>query len=135
METRHFQKLVLRMKLQSFTCHIVNMRVLKYVFTRFVFKIKIFHSCRSCSTRVAIVSFLQHSFALVLQSCRSCLTRIVLISLVSRSCCIRVGRVAFVPFVSGTRVANQTRPSYYRELICNSLLYYSSLSGGCFEFL
>ena len=86
METRHFQKLVLRMKLQSFTCHIVNMRVLKYVFTRFVFKIKIFHSCRSCSTRVAIVSFVQHS----------CCTCVAIVSLMSYPYCTHLASFTFV---------------------------------------
>ena len=39
----------------------------------------VLHSCRSCSTRVALVSFLQHS-------CRSCLTCVALVLLVSNSC-------------------------------------------------
>ena len=59
------------------------------------------HSCRSCSTLVALVSFVQHSFrtcvalvslcrarvvsvALVLHSCRSCRTRV---TRVWNSCC------------------------------------------------
>ena len=65
MGKRHFQKVVLRMKLflslWSFTCHIVNKRVRKYVFTRVVIKIKIFHLRR---TRIV-------SAALVLHSCHT----------------------------------------------------------------
>ena len=59
-----FPKVVLGMKLflslQSFTCHIVNIGVSKYVFTFVVIRTKNFslvsHSRRSCSTRVAVVS-------------------------------------------------------------------------------
>ena len=102
MEKRHFQKVVLRMKLflslQSFTCHIVNIRVRKYVFTRFVTKSKFFtrvvrlalvsHSCHQCITRVALVSHSCHqclilvaSVALVSHSCRSCLALVLQIRL------------------------------------------------------
>ena len=52
------------------------------------------HSCRSCSTCIAL--------------CRSCRTRVALVSLVSHSCCIRVTGVALVSLVSGTYVVNQT---------------------------
>ena len=56
MGTRHFQKLVPRMKLahslKFFICHMANIEVLKYVFTRVVTRIKIFDSCR---TRAALV--------------------------------------------------------------------------------
>ena len=78
MRTRHFQKVVLRMKLfpslQSFICHIANIEVWKYVFTRVIIKIKIFHSCRARAVPVAFVSYF----------CRSCNTRV---RLVSHSCC------------------------------------------------
>ena len=61
METRHFEKVVLRKKLLlsllSFICDIANIGVWKYVFTRIVIKIFFFHSCRSCSTRVTLVSY------------------------------------------------------------------------------
>ena len=77
METRHLQKVVVRMKLflplQSFTCHIVNIRVLKYDFTRVAIKIKIFYSCRTRVVRVALVS----------HSCRSCLIRVASVAIVS----------------------------------------------------
>ena len=60
------------------------------------------HSCRSCSTRVALVQFLQHS----------CRTRVALVSLVCHSCCqyrTRVAIMSLVSLVSGTLVVNQTR--------------------------
>ena len=61
MGTTHFQKLVLRMKLflslLSFFCHIANAGVW-HVVARVVIKIKIFHSCRSCSTRVIRVALM-----------------------------------------------------------------------------
>ena len=62
METRHLQKVVLKMKLflslQSFICH--------YVFTCVAIKIKNFHSCIRV-VRVALVSLVSHScLALVL---------------------------------------------------------------------
>ena len=51
METRHFQKLVpstkLAHSLKFFICHMANIEVLKYVFTRAVTKIKIFDSCHT----------------------------------------------------------------------------------------
>ena len=76
METRHFQKLVLSMKmflsLWSFPCHIVNIRVWKYVFTRVVIKIKIFHSC---------------------------LTFVVCVALVLHLCCARVARLTLVLYI------------------------------------
>ena len=85
------------LSLQSFTYHIVNIRVWKYVFTCVVIKIKIFHSCRTCVACVATVS---HSccscltcVALVSHSCCSCLTHVPLVSLVLYSCCIHVARV------------------------------------------
>ena len=64
------------------TCHIVNVGVLKYVFTCAVIKIKIFHPCR---------------------------TRVVRVALVLHHCHIHVARVACVSLVSGARVVNQTR--------------------------
>ena len=79
-----FPKLVLRMKLfvslLSFTYHIVNVGVWKYVFTRVIIKIKIFHSYR---TRVVCVALMSHL----------CLTRVALVSLSCRSCRTRVARV------------------------------------------
>ena len=61
------------------------------------YKIKMFHSCRTCVFRVALVS---HScrqcstrVALVLHCCGSCQTRVALVSLVLHSCCICVARV------------------------------------------
>ena len=98
METRHFQKVVFRMNLflslQSFTCHKVNIRVWKYLFTRAIIKNKVFpsfltrvvcvalmsHSFRSCSTRVALVS----------HSCCLCLTCVAFVLLVPQPCCIRI---------------------------------------------
>ena len=72
MEKRHFQKVILRMKLflslQSFTCHIVNIRVWKYVFICFVIKIKVFHSCRTRIVSVALVSL-----------CHACVARVMLV--------------------------------------------------------
>ena len=65
---------------------IVNTGVSKYVFTRVVIKIKIFHQCRTRAVRVA----------LVLHSCRSFSTRVEL-----------------VPLVSSTRVVNQTRSYFF----------------------
>ena len=71
-----------------FHLQIVNIRVWKYVFTRVVIKIKIFHSCRTHVVRVALVSHLCRScltrvasVALVLYSCRSCLALVLLIRL------------------------------------------------------
>ena len=61
------------------------------------------HSCLSCSTRVAFMSFVQYS-------CRTCVALVLLVSL---SYCICVTRVTLVSLVSGTRVVNQTR-SYVR---------------------
>ena len=91
METRHFQKAVLRMKLflslQSFTCHIVNI---------------CFYQCR----------YQNQNFSLVSHSCRSCSTRVSLVSHSCRQCRTRVARVALVSLVSGTRVANQTRSNF-----------------------
>ena len=87
METRDFQMVVLRMKLflrlQSFTCHIVNIRVLIYVFTNVVIKIKVFHTCRTHVLRVAIVS----------HSCRTRVVRVALVSHLCRQCRIRVARI------------------------------------------
>ena len=55
------------------------------------------HSRRSCSTRVAIISFVQHScrtyIVLVSHSCRQCRTRVAFVSLVSHSCRTRVAGV------------------------------------------
>ena len=83
----HFQKVVLRMKLflslLSFICHIANIVVWKYVFTRVVVKIKICHSRRTRVVRVALVPY----------SCRLCLTRIALVLLVLHLCRIRVACV------------------------------------------
>ena len=105
METRHFQKVVLSMKLflslQSFICHIVNIRVWEYVFTSVVIKIKIFQSCCTRVVRVALVS-------------RMCCTRVPLVLLVSHSChqwCHTC--VAFVSLVCGSRVVNQARSFFY----------------------
>ena len=125
MEKRHFQKIILRMKLflslQFFTCHIVvNIRVWKYVFTRVVIKIKTFNSCR---TRVTLVSFLQHScrtsVALVLLVSHSCRT---IVAFVLHLCCIRV---ALVLLVSGTRVVNLTRSLNIRKQIIGRILIVS----------
>ena len=100
MGTRHFQKVVFRMKLFS-PCNLS-------------FAIQLIQGCENLFslmslskskflTRVALVSFVQHS-------CRFC---VALVSLVSHSCCTRVVCVAllsFVSLVSGTRVIKQTRP-------------------------
>ena len=86
-------RMKLFLSLQSFTCHIVNIRVWKYVLTSAVIKIKTFHSCRTCVVCVA----------LVLHSCHTC---IALALLVLHSCCIRVARVALVSLVSGIRFIN-----------------------------
>ena len=56
--------------LLSFTCHIVNVGVWKFVFTCAVIKIKISHSCH---TRVVLVAPVSHS-------CRSRSTRVALVS-------------------------------------------------------
>ena len=92
MGTRHFQKVILRMKLflslYYFTCHIANIRVWKYVFT---------HASKSkFLTLAALVSFVW----------RSCSTHVALVSLVSHSCCTRVALVgvALVVLVSRTRM-------------------------------
>ena len=89
------------LSLQSFTCHIVNMRVQKYVFTHVVIKIKIFHSCRTRVVRIALVS---HSCRLCStrvglgsHSCRSCLTRVAGVALVLHSCCSCRTRVPRIP--------------------------------------
>ena len=82
MGTRHFQKVILRMKLflslQSFICHVANIGVWKYVFTCVVIKIKISHSCRTRVVRVVLVSHscwtLLARVSLVLHSCPSCRT-------------------------------------------------------------
>ena len=88
MERRHFQKVVLRMKLflslQSFNCHTENIRVSEYVFTRDVIKIKTFHSC---CTRAALVLLVQHSYY-------SSLTRVASVALVLHMCCSCRTRVA-----------------------------------------
>ena len=106
METRHFQKVVLRMKLflplQSFICHIgcKNMFLLMSLS-----KSKFF-------TRVALVSFVQYSCRTCVVRVGSCHTCVALVLLVSHSCCQCHTRVAFVSpvsLVSGTRVVNQTR--------------------------
>ena len=81
MGTRHFQKEVPRMKLllslRSFTCHKANVGMWKYVFTRIVIKIKVFHSCRTRVFYVALVSHLHLACASrvppVSYSCHSCL--------------------------------------------------------------
>ena len=87
MGTRHFQKVVLKMKLflslLSFTCYTVNIGVWKYVFLRVVIKIKVFYLCRTRVIRVARVS-------------PSCHTRVALVSLVPKLCCTRVTRAALV---------------------------------------
>ena len=96
METRHFRKVVLRMKLflslYSFNCHIVNIRV------SFFFHVG-FYSCR----------YQNQNFSLVSHSCCSCCTPVVLVLLVLHSCCIRDTRVALVLLVPGTRAVNKTR--------------------------
>ena len=60
----HFQKVVLRMKLflslLSFICHIANIVVWKYVFTRVVRVALVPHSCRLCLTRIALVLLVLH---------------------------------------------------------------------------
>ena len=87
METIHFQKLVLRMKLflslQSFLPYskyngvkmflLVSFSKSKF-FTRVALLAFVQHSCRSCSTRVTVVSLVQHS-------CRSCLALVLQIRL------------------------------------------------------
>ena len=87
METRLFQKIILRMQLflslWSFICYIRNIGVWKYVFPRAVFKIKIFQSRRSRVGRVALMS----------RSCRSFLTCVALMSFVLRLCRTRFARV------------------------------------------
>ena len=57
------------------------------------------YSCRSCSTRVALVSFVQHL-------CRTSVSRVSLLLLVPHSCRICVALVA------GTRVVNQTGSNF-----------------------
>ena len=84
MGMRHFQKVVLRVKfvlsLQSFICHIPNVRVWKYVFTRAAIVLFVSHSpleshsYLTCVPRVTIVPYL----------CRSCRT---LVARVWHSCC------------------------------------------------
>ena len=67
MGTRHFQKEVPRLKLllslRSFTCHKANVGMWKYVFTRIVIKIKVFHSCRTRVFYVALLPHLRRAFA------------------------------------------------------------------------
>ena len=96
METRHFRKVVLRMKLflslYSFNCHIVNIRVSFFFHGGF-------HSCR----------YQNQNFSLVSHSCCSCCTPVLLVLLVLHSCCIRDTRVALVLLVPGTRAVNKTR--------------------------
>ena len=96
METRHFRKVVLRMKLflslYSFNCHIVNIRVSFFFHGGF-------YSCR----------YQNQNFSLVSHSCCSCCTSVVLVLLVLHSCCIRDTRVALVLLVPGTRAVNKTR--------------------------
>ena len=104
METKHFQKVVHRIKLflalQSFSCHFVNIRVYKYVFTHVAIKIKIFHSCRTRVFRVALLSLSCLScstrVALVLHSCCLCLTRVASVTLVLHSCWLCRTRVSHV---------------------------------------
>ena len=50
----------------------------------------VWHSCRSCSTRVALVPFVQ----------RLCCTHVACVSLLSHSCCQYCTRVEFVSLVS-----------------------------------
>ena len=75
-----------------------------------------FYSCTKFFTRVAVVSFVQHScrtcdarFSLVSRSCRT-------LMLASHSCCIHVACIALVSLVSGTRVVDQTR-SFIRNCL------------------
>ena len=98
-----FPKVVLRMKLflslQSFTCHL-QYRV-------------VFHLCsyqnQNLFTRVALVSFVQHScrtrVALVLFVQHSCCTCVALVSLLSHSCHTRVTLVSHSYHSYRTRVA------------------------------
>ena len=51
-----------------------------------------------------LVPLLKSKFLLVPHSCCSCSTRVALVTLLFHPCRIRVGRVAIVSFVSGTRV-------------------------------
>ena len=69
-------------------------------FTRVALVSFVQHSCRQCSTRVALVL---HSCLTVFHSCRSCRTRVASVALVSHSCCkIRLDlQRRFVSKVSG----------------------------------
>ena len=64
------------------------------------------HSCCSCSTRIAFVSFVYHS----------CQTRVTCVSPVSHSCCSCCTRVALVSLLSGTRVVKQTKLKNLNDL-------------------
>ena len=66
------------------------------------------HSCCSCSTRVALVLFVQHS-------CRTC---VALVSHSCHQCRTRVARFALVLLVSGTCVVNQTRSKIMTKEQC-----------------
>ena len=78
-----FLKVVLRMKLllslKSFTCHIVNAGLRKFVFIRVIIKIEsvrgahLSHPCCSCRAPVAFVSLV----SLVSHSCCSCLALVL----------------------------------------------------------
>ena len=73
MRTRHFQKAVLAMK-SEIVALLVNLFHSCKLLCRCVALLS--HVCRSCSSRVALVSHLCHLVSLVSQLYRSCLTHV-----------------------------------------------------------
>ena len=110
MEKRHFQKVVLRMKL--FLSLVFHLPYSKYKGVKICF-----YSCRYQNQNFSLVS---HSYrtrvvsvALVSHLCRTPVAGVSLVLLVSHSCCIHVACVALVSLVSGTRIVNQIRSLQY----------------------
>ena len=89
MEKRHFQEVVVRMKL------FLSFYLCRYQNQNFSFVLQMCCSCSTCVSLVLLAQHLRHT----------CITRVSLVSLVSHSCCTRVTSVTLVLHLCHTHVA------------------------------
>ena len=89
MEKRHFQEVVVRMKL------FLSFYLCRYQNQNFSFVLQMCCSCNTCVSLVLLAQHLRHT----------CITRVSLVSLVSHSCCTRVTSVTLVLHLCHTHVA------------------------------
>ena len=142
MGTKHFQKVVIRIKLflslSSFTHYIVNIGVWKYVSTGLVIKMKIFHSWRTRVVLVSLLTLVSDLRCTRAHLCRSCLALVLWIRLDLKNKCVCFNDVIWLMKMKSKwnkYHLNRRRPRYgYKMCLSIFKLLYISQDICCTRF-